>query len=49
VSKNIKINGVKVKAEMSEELSKELPNKIESSVKFDDKKLEHIARKVIVL
>lgn len=47
VLKEIELNGVKVKIELSEDEAKEFPEKIDSIIKIEDEKLNPISAKTI--
>mgnify|MGYP001619381886 CR=1 FL=1 len=47
VLKEIELNGVKVKIELSEDEVERFPKKIDSIIKIEDKKLKPIAAKTI--
>lgn len=47
VLKEIELNGVKVKIELSEDEAKEFPEKIDSIIKIEDKRLKPISSRTI--
>jgi len=43
IIKEVKINGVRVKLELSKEKARDFPEKLESTIKIEDKEVEPIS------